>query len=532
MRTQITVWLALAGLFLIFADSKASARGSDWEAEFNRVWNQHTPEAYMQAIEKLKEVNNEGAARKLVEIIRGSVVVMTREEEARLAENEQWRQRVGVNSQEVLDEYNRRRAEDAELQTKIAQKRAAADTAREALKFMTEAGAQEYLYKRALGDRSVDVLKAVLEALGYMRVEAAYETLMGRRGPVANDSPGVRICTINALAAIANIECIPVIESKVKDDPVWQVRLAAAQALAKLESYSSIPVIVERMQEEAGRMVHDMDAVLKKLTGQSFAGQKDLWKTWLEGAIPRIQDGTFRPTTSGAAPPPADNRNTNFYGIPIISTKIMLIVDTSGSMGPDPQQGGGTNFEQMVLPEYQGRPSITLGKTKMDRAKFELVTTIRRLPEETFFNIITFANDVTFFQPGRMLTATPDVKNRAEQWILERQASGGTNIYDSIKRAFFLSDNVNPESNDAYNNAIDTIFFVTDGEPSAGEKTSPQAIFDDIQKWNSTRNVVINTIEIGMQMAQDISDRNNGGQHAVRLLEAIALTSGGEWRLY
>ena len=43
---------------------------------------------------------------------------------------------------------------------------------------------------------------------------------------------------------------------------------------------------------------------------------------------------------------------------------------------------------------------------------------------------------------------------------------------------------------------IDTIFLLSDGEPSVGDLSDPQLIRDDIAEMNATRNVVINTIVV------------------------------------
>ena len=66
----------------------------------------------------------------------------------------------------------------------------------------------------------------------------------------------------------------------------------------------------------------------------------------------------------------------------------------------------------------------------------------------------------------------------------ELVADGGTNLYGALEYAFEDPD-------------IDTIFVLSDGEPSVGDLIDPQSIRDAVVEMNATRGVVIHTIAIG-----------------------------------
>ena len=77
----------------------------------------------------------------------------------------------------------------------------------------------------------------------------------------------------------------------------------------------------------------------------------------------------------------------------------------------------------------------------------------------------------------------------------------GTNLYGSLEFAFDDPD-------------VDTIFILSDGEPSVGDIIDPQLIREAIAERNATRNVVINTIAFGadLQVLEWLAE-DSGGTH-------------------
>jgi len=61
---------------------------------------------------------------------------------------------------------------------------------------------------------------------------------------------------------------------------------------------------------------------------------------------------------------------------------------------------------------------------------------------------------------------------------------------------------------------VDTLFVLSDGQPSAGKETDPAVIRADVQRWNATRKLRIHTVSVGTDfeilrwLAQD-----SGGEH-------------------
>ena len=82
------------------------------------------------------------------------------------------------------------------------------------------------------------------------------------------------------------------------------------------------------------------------------------------------------------------------------------------------------------------------------------------------------------------------------------QPRGGTNIFDTLELAF-------------RDGSVDTLYLLTDGQPSAGRLTDPADILAEVTRWYRTKQIVVHCIAIGLE-----SD----------LLKRIAEVTGGEYR--
>ena len=80
---------------------------------------------------------------------------------------------------------------------------------------------------------------------------------------------------------------------------------------------------------------------------------------------------------------------------------------------------------------------------------------------------------------------------------------GATNVHAALERAFADAE-------------VDTIFLLTDGQPSAGFLVAPEAILREVRRWNVGRGVRIHTVAIGGR--SDFLERlaaDSGGEHTV-----------------
>ena len=271
----------------------------------------------------------------------------------------------------------------------------------------------------------------------------------------------------------------------------WSTRTCAVDALAELRDKRVVGKFVARIAEEEGRLRRSIADALWKLTAQPFeedvakwqgwwkeneatfeiVGEKELDKAEAERERRRL---TARTTTAKA----------KFFGIKVETHRVTFVVDVSGSMS-----------ESMY-----GRFVGKRGATRLDVAKQELAAAIATLEPGTLFNVLAFSSSVMPWQK-EVVKFDDATKAAALEWVDRLGASNATNLYDTVKLAFADKD-------------VDTVFIMSDGEPTNGEVIDPARIREDVAFWNKHRKIVIHTIAIGGNL---------------EILEWLAKDSGGRY---
>ena len=109
-------------------------------------------------------------------------------------------------------------------------------------------------------------------------------------------------------------------------------------------------------------------------------------------------------------------------------------------------------------------------KPKIQIARKELLGAIDNTNDGETFNVIFFNHEIVPWQT-KMIDSSDATRRRARKWVEKQEPLGGTNI--------------------------DTIFFLTDGKPTAGKIQDPNQILDQVKEWNRTARVKIHAIGIG-----------------------------------
>ena len=131
----------------------------------------------------------------------------------------------------------------------------------------------------------------------------------------------------------------------------------------------------------------------------------------------------------------------------------------------------------------------------------ELTAALAKIPSNFAVNVIPYSNGA---KPHWNELREVDDENRKEilDFVRKLRVNGGTNIYGALEAAF-----ADP--------SVDTIYLLTDGEPSVGDIVVPDEIADEVRRWNRLRQIVVHTIGIGID-----SD----------LLKRLAEESGGVYK--
>ncbi|MDZ4774419.1 MAG: hypothetical protein SGI72_14925 [Planctomycetota bacterium] len=348
---------------------------------------------------------------------------------------------------------------------------------------------------------------------------------------VSDKNESLRRAALAAVARGKNPARIDLFTAQMSN-PDWSTRAIALEYLVKTRTKQGLAAILTQFANEpkGTRMNAECVTALMRLTGMNFADRAADWAAWWQKneAAFEFPSAVSAPSTGERPRRDSDTKVVQFYGIEVDSKRVCFVVDISGSMKEEMKEG-----------ENQGR-------SRFEVAKEELGKIIDGLAPGTLFNIVTFSSDVeawldevgdlpvglggkkpedkrapaTGAAPAAVPTPVDEkqklkdaeaqkkfddlLRSKAHKYVEKLEAVGGTNIHDALERAF-------------EDTQLDTIFFLTDGEPSFGREVDPVKIREIVQRWNVTRRIKICAISIGTDMD---------------LLKNLAADSGGEYRFF
>ena len=291
------------------------------------------------------------------------------------------------------------------------------------------------------------------------------------------------------------------------------VLLAAVKALKKIDDSNAVRELIaslraieelrdEKRNELAGVTKAISDA-LRELTGEKLGSEFASWKIW-KTSLPedwKTPGQKDREKNEGALAKNDKAGGTRFYGIKTYSKRVIFIMDISGSMSEPAEEN------------YDGR-SGKRKKLKIDVAKDELLKAIASLPKDALFNLIFYSTEYRTWKT-KMQKANAAGKKSAKEWVAEAEAGGGTNIYGPLMAAFDIAGRGTKDK--SYKGvSVDTIFFLSDGHPTAGAITDPEDIVTKVAAANKLKKVQIHTVGVGKG-------------HLVPLMKLLAESSGGQY---
>lgn len=303
------------------------------------------------------------------------------------------------------------------------------------------------------------------------------------------EEPNRRNAALEAIAKTRNPDYLELL-IKALDAEQWSTRLTAARGLETMKLRPGVEALVRRIQQEEGRMALELSNILWRMTGQPFRTNGKLWEKWWqeqganfqviseselhklakEEELRRLRETTKSPSS--------------FFGIRILSHRVIFVLDISGSMA------------ELTRGKWVG----SNGDPRFDVARRELSNALDSLDRNSLFNVIVFSSEVSSWQ-DRISEFNPTTLQEAKDYIARLGAAGGTNIHGALRFAFEDPD-------------VDTIYFLSDGEPSEGEVIDPHAIRREVARWRENRDVTIHTVAVGgsLQLLEWLAE-DTGGTH-------------------
>jgi hypothetical protein len=353
------------------------------------------------------------------------------------------------------------------------------------------------------------VRDAAEEALhGLTAPEVALWASKGLEGGEKDTSKRVVLCTFLAARAEQDpgtgMLLLPALEDKQA-----KVQTAAIRGLGAVRRKVVVTALVRLLAKSEGRVRGDCHRALRRVTGQSL--EADAWVGWwavkedsfsFEASEAEDEedgeDGGGRFKTVTRLEPPGKPGATIYEKVD--SQRVVFVVDFSGSM-------------RIKCKDTSGR-----FQSRLAYVKSELITVImNELGEGARFNIVSFSTDVISWKK-KLVKATDSNKKKARTWIRRNlKPDGETNIYGALKTAFAHKD-------------ADTIYFLTDGTPTAGEVRINDEILGRVRKWNTSRGLRVHTIGFLAGDSGPLIVENK--DMSKRFLKSLAKQNDGSFRAF
>ncbi|MFT5288468.1 MAG: HEAT repeat protein/Mg-chelatase subunit ChlD [Planctomycetota bacterium] len=272
------------------------------------------------------------------------------------------------------------------------------------------------------------------------------------------------------------------------DHPDWSTRMAAIKALESMRTPLAVGPMIDRMKVEDGRLAAELSRALFSLTGQPFDTNATRWANWwgdAQAEFTVLTKAQLRKVAKVALErEQREVTRTQFFGVKVESHRVIFILDVSGSM----------------LELTQARYSGERGATRLAVAKEELARVVEALDRASLFNLIVFSGGVSSWRKS-ITVFDEEALEDARVYVSRLGAGGGTNLFGALELAFQDAE-------------VDTIFVLSDGEPTVGSVTDPGGIRSRVAAWNKNRNVVIHTVAVGgsLKVLEWLAE-DSGGKH-------------------
>jgi len=358
------------------------------------------------------------------------------------------------------------------------------------------------LFEQALGNQQAEVRMAAADALSASAAPASARVLAERLDVEPDERVALQVVDALTATVAASGPKVPAADLSAALDAAlaaydrhgWRYQMAALDLFAAVRSPRTVPALIDTLLRYHGKgsppsgdkgsamvpaRAHDL---LQSLTKCVFPEDRpDQWQAWWKDNQTTLQ-------VAAAAEPVRLDRLAKgeqtvanaFFGIPVAGSRVVFVVDISGSMMFKLVRQGGTGVDT----EYPN---------KWELARSELHGAIDKLGSDCAFNVVFFSTGANAWKP-KPVPASPANKKAFFAHLDKVRPDGGTNVWSALELA------LGPRSMDPavrLTGDVDELFVLSDGLPSLGEVVDPAHILRTVQSLNEVSRVRINTVYIG-----------------------------------
>lgn len=301
------------------------------------------------------------------------------------------------------------------------------------------------------------------------------------------------------------------LEEALLRDQIWQVRSAAAFALAIQKCKPVVPALIRGLEAELLRkkdpwaMDVRLHKLLEGLTGQNVVqGSIAPWQAFWAKEGPTF---TVRPAGQEVGKS-TTAKYEKFFNLEVESDRVLFVVDFSGSMA-----------EPITLKAKVTGAPPGQATTKAAIVVTELKRLIMSLPDGALLNIVVFSDDVRIWREEGGRPALIKLDDAARDDLLGNfldnlRPNGPTNLHDALDKSLDFGGRALHDK--YYAAGFDTLYVISDGAPTAGKVVDKDEIRRRVRETNNLRRITIHCITFGDQNDTDFLGgmaRENGGRH-------------------
>lgn len=305
----------------------------------------------------------------------------------------------------------------------------------------------------------------------------------------------------------------------------WRADMAMLDVLETLRSRETVPALLgllERFEKHpelvrkgvlSGLLRWRAYELLVSLSGAFFPVDRlDRWRSWWAREKDRFRVAPRRPERPASGPGATVSRG--FFGIPVRGTRVVFVIDVSGSMGA----------RRFVRTAAGGDADRSTAPTRLDVAREQLLQAVDSLSPESSFNVVVFSEDVETWRKD-LVAANARNKKALRKYLRKLRPRRSTNLWGGIEAALKIRSLV---VGDRYASNVDEVFVLSDGAPTSGEILDPGVILRTVTETNRFSRVRINTVFLGRAPG---GHGPQAGLGPARLMEELATANGGRFVL-
>lgn len=221
----------------------------------------------------------------------------------------------------------------------------------------------------------------------------------------------------------------------------WRIQVSILEVFKRKKFSDALHALVETMDREDGRVLNDTVDTLRAITGKNFGADSLEWRRYVSGNWSESEwKGKSIPL---------------YFDLEVYSKRVLFILDLSYSMS------------------WGNRRQL---------AEHNLIQTLQRLPKDVKFNLIVYGLKAHLWRKN-LVPVTPQNVEKAVLFLKRLKLQPATNSYDALALGLQQTE-------------VDTLFFLSDGYPTAGAFVQTDLLLREISKQNRSKKIRINTIGI------------------------------------